>query len=184
MILAWVCASGYRGNSLWVWCRASPYEVTSWWKRDSDSGMISARLQRGWLREDWGVKTTEVGEGVWDLDISSWKGVAKMDVGSVAIIGVEGKWIGWDFGMLDANNKLFFFFNKSSNFSTLCVIFNFYISLFVIRWLHTIPNVITMNNKKHSFLACGLQFNHFTRHVVYRYDIVHNEVHRIIDTQA
>ena len=35
------------------------------------------------------VKTTEVGEDVWDLDISKWDDVAIMDVSRVSIIGVE-----------------------------------------------------------------------------------------------
>ena len=37
------------------------------------------------------VKTTEVGEDVWDLDILNWVDVAIIDVGRVAIMGVEDK---------------------------------------------------------------------------------------------
>ena len=37
------------------------------------------------------VKTTEVGEDIWDLDISRWGDVAIMDVDRVVIMGVEGK---------------------------------------------------------------------------------------------
>ena len=55
------------------------------------------------------VKTTEVGEDVWDLDISRWDDVAIMEVGSVAIMGVEDKLPGGEFGMMDANKESFFF---------------------------------------------------------------------------
>ena len=40
------------------------------------------------------VKTTEVGEDIWDLDISKWDDVAIMDMGRVVIMGVEDKLAG------------------------------------------------------------------------------------------
>ena len=40
------------------------------------------------------VVKTEVGEDIWDLDISRWGDVAIMDVGRVVIMGVEGKLAG------------------------------------------------------------------------------------------
>ena len=40
------------------------------------------------------VVKTEVGEYIWDLDISRRGDVAIMDVGRVVIMGVEGKWAG------------------------------------------------------------------------------------------
>ena len=52
---------------------------------------------------------TEVGEDIWDLDISRW--------GDVAIMGVEGKLAGGEFGMMNANKESFFFFNNFLNFS-------------------------------------------------------------------
>ena len=55
------------------------------------------------------VKTTEVGEDVWNLDIAKWDNVAIMDVGSVAIMGVEEKLAVGKFGMMDANNESFFY---------------------------------------------------------------------------
>ena len=54
------------------------------------------------------VKTTEVGQDVWDLDISKWDDVAIMDVSRVAIMGVEDKLAGGEFGMMDANKESFF----------------------------------------------------------------------------
>ena len=53
------------------------------------------------------VKTTEVGEDVWDLDISRWDDVAIMTVGRVVILGVEDKLVGGEFGMMDANKEFF-----------------------------------------------------------------------------
>ena len=46
------------------------------------------------------VVKTEVGEDIWDLDISRW--------GDVAIMGVEGKLAGGEFGMMNANKESFF----------------------------------------------------------------------------
>ena len=43
-------------------------------------------------------KTTEVGEDIWDLDISRWDDVAIMDVGRVVIMGVEDKLAGGEGG--------------------------------------------------------------------------------------
>ena len=63
------------------------------------------------------VKTTEVGEDVWDLDISRWDDVAIMDVGRVTIMDVEYKLSGGEFGMMDANKESFYLFNNSFNFS-------------------------------------------------------------------
>ena len=54
------------------------------------------------------VKTTEVGEDVWDLDISRWDDVAIMDVGRVALMGVEDELAVGEFGMMDANKEFFF----------------------------------------------------------------------------
>ena len=51
---------------------------------------------------------TEVGEDIWDLDISRWGDVAIMDVGRVVIMGVEGKLAGGEFGMMNANKESFF----------------------------------------------------------------------------
>ena len=53
------------------------------------------------------VKTTEVGEDIWDMDISRWDDVAIMGVGRVAIMGVEDKLAGREFGTMDANNESF-----------------------------------------------------------------------------
>ena len=46
------------------------------------------------------VVKTEVGEDIWDLDISRW--------GDVAIMGVKGKLAGREFGMMNANKESFF----------------------------------------------------------------------------
>ena len=54
------------------------------------------------------VVKTEVGEDIWDLDISRWGDVAIMDVGRVVIMGVEGKLVGGEFGMMNANKESFF----------------------------------------------------------------------------
>ena len=62
------------------------------------------------------VVKTEVGEDIWDLDISRWGDVAIMDVGRVVIMdvgrvvimGVEGKLAGGEFGMMNANKESFF----------------------------------------------------------------------------
>ena len=43
---------------------------------------------------------TEVGEDIWDLDISRW--------GDVAIMDVQGKLVGGEFGMMNANKESFF----------------------------------------------------------------------------
>ena len=51
---------------------------------------------------------TEVGEDIWDLDISRWGDVAIMDVGRIVIMGVEGKLAGGEFGMMNANKESFF----------------------------------------------------------------------------
>ena len=53
------------------------------------------------------VKTTEVGEDVWDLDISRWDDVATMDVGRIGIMGVEYKLAWVELGIMDANKELF-----------------------------------------------------------------------------
>ena len=55
------------------------------------------------------VVKTEVGENIWDLDISRWGDAAIMDVGRVVIMGVEGKLVGGgEFGMMNANKESFF----------------------------------------------------------------------------
>ena len=54
------------------------------------------------------VKTTEVGEDIWDLDISRWDDVAIMDVGRVVIMGVEDRLAGEKYGMMNANKESFF----------------------------------------------------------------------------
>ena len=46
------------------------------------------------------VVKTEVGEDIWDLDISRWV--------DVAIMCVEGKLAGGEFGMMNANKESFF----------------------------------------------------------------------------
>ena len=46
------------------------------------------------------VVKTEVGEDIWDLDISRW--------GDVAIMGVEVKLAGGEFDMMNANKESFF----------------------------------------------------------------------------
>ena len=46
------------------------------------------------------VVKTEVGEDIWDLDISRW--------GDVAIMGVEDKLTGGEFDMMNANKESFF----------------------------------------------------------------------------
>ena len=51
---------------------------------------------------------TEVGEDIWDLDISRWGDAAIMDVGRVVLMGVEGKLAGGEFGMMNANKESFF----------------------------------------------------------------------------
>ena len=43
------------------------------------------------------VKTTEVGEDIWDLDISRW--------GDVAIMDVEDELARREFGMMNANKE-------------------------------------------------------------------------------
>ena len=50
---------------------------------------------------------TEVVEDIWDLDISRWGDAALMDVGRVFIMGVEGKLVGGEFGMMNANKESF-----------------------------------------------------------------------------
>ena len=40
------------------------------------------------------VKSTELGEDIWDMDISRWGDVDIIDVGRVVIMGVEGKLAG------------------------------------------------------------------------------------------
>ena len=46
------------------------------------------------------VVKSEVGEDIWDLDISRW--------GDVDIMGVEGKLTEGEFGMMNANEETFF----------------------------------------------------------------------------
>ena len=46
------------------------------------------------------VVKTEVGEDIWDLDISRWV--------DVAIMRVKGKYAGGEFGMMNANKGSFF----------------------------------------------------------------------------
>ena len=54
------------------------------------------------------VKTTQVGEDIWDRDISRWGDVAIMDVGRVVIMGVEGILAGGEYGMMNTNKESFF----------------------------------------------------------------------------
>ena len=51
------------------------------------------------------VVKAEVGEDIWDLDISRWGDVGIMDVGRVVIMGVYGKLAGGEFGMINANKE-------------------------------------------------------------------------------
>ena len=53
------------------------------------------------------VKTTEVGEDIWDRDISRWDDVAIMDVEDKFILFF---WGGGEFGMINANKESFFSF--------------------------------------------------------------------------
>ena len=46
------------------------------------------------------VKTTEVVEDIWNLDIPRW--------GDVDIMGVEDELVGREFGMMNANKESFF----------------------------------------------------------------------------
>ena len=66
-------------------------------------GIGALSLTKGGL-----VVKTEVGEDIWDLDISRWGDAAIMDVGRVVIMGVEGKLVGGEFGMMNANKESFF----------------------------------------------------------------------------
>ena len=77
----WICASGYGCNSIWIWC---------WWVPIKSLVDGIGTLNK----EGLVVKTTEVGDYIWDLDISRWGDVAIMDVGRVVIMGVEDKLTG------------------------------------------------------------------------------------------
>ena len=66
-------------------------------------GIGALSLTKGGL-----VVKPEVGEDIWDLDISRWGDAAIMDVGRVVIMGVEGKLVGREFGMMNANKESFF----------------------------------------------------------------------------